>query len=225
MEAPVQRHVHQLVGAEQTGAHAVVDVVCVVGHLVGQVDQLRLQRRLLAAQEALAHPAGFVVLEALGMGPRTMLEDALARLEGEVQAVEARMALLQQIDDTQALQVVLEAAMRAHALVQRVLSGMAEGRVAQVVRQRDGFDQVFIELQLARHRTRQLRHFQRMRQPRAEQVAFMVDEDLRLVDQPAEGGAMHDAFTVDAVGLLDRQARLVDAPPARAARVAGPGGE
>ena len=67
VEAPDQRHVHQLRHAEQAGAHAVVDVVRVVGHLVGQVDQLRFERGLQAAQETLAHAAGLVALQALGI--------------------------------------------------------------------------------------------------------------------------------------------------------------
>ena len=67
-----------------------------------------------------------------------MLEDAFARLEHQVEAVEGAVALFQQIDDAQALQVVLEAAVLLHAVVQRILAGMAEGRVAEVVGQRDG---------------------------------------------------------------------------------------
>jgi hypothetical protein len=42
----------------------------------------------------------------------------------------------------------------------------------------------------------ELRHLQRMRQPGAEQVALVVDEDLGLVDQAPERGAVHDAVAV-----------------------------
>lgn len=35
-----------------------------------------------------------------------------------------------------------------------------------------------------------------MRQAGAEEIAFMVEEDLRLVNQPAECGGMHDAVAV-----------------------------
>jgi hypothetical protein len=38
-----------------------------------------------------------------------------------------------------------------------------------------------------------------MRQARSKQVAFVVDEDLRLVDEPAEGRAVHDAIAVSLV--------------------------
>ena len=117
-----------------------------------------------------------------------MLQDALARLEHQVQAVEGAVALFQRVDHAQALQVVLEAAVVLHAVVQRVLAGVAERRVAEVVRQRDRFDQVFVQPQRARDRAADLRHLEGMRQPRAEQVALVVQEHLGLVYQAAERG-------------------------------------
>jgi len=41
--------------------------------------------------------------------------------------------------------------------------------------------------------------FQRMRQTRAEQIAFVVDENLGLVFEPAESGRMNDAVTISLV--------------------------
>ena len=70
-----------------------------------------------------------------------MLEDALASLETQVQPVECGIAFFQFVDHAQRLQVVLESAVGFHAAVQRILAGMAEGRVAEVVRQRDRFGQ------------------------------------------------------------------------------------
>jgi hypothetical protein len=134
----------------QARAHAVVDVVRVVGDLVGQVAQLRLEAGLRAVQEAPGHAAGFGRLDALGIRARAVLEDALAGLEAEVQAVVLRVAVLQFVDHPQALQVVLEAAVPGHAGVQRVLPGVAEGRVAQVVRQGNRLDQVFVHGRRAR---------------------------------------------------------------------------
>lgn len=76
-----------------------------------------------------------------------MLENAFARLECEVQAVMCRITLLQLIDHPQALQVVLETAMRGHAIIKGVLPGVAEGRMPQVMCQCDRFHQVFIQPQ------------------------------------------------------------------------------
>ena len=95
--------------------------------------------------------------------------------------------------------------------LQRVLAGMAEGRVAEVVRQRDRLDQVLVQPQRARDRAAELRHFERMRQPGAEQVALVVDEDLGLVDQAAEGRAVHDAVAVALELVARRRRRLRDA--------------
>jgi hypothetical protein len=125
-----------------------------------------------------------------------MLEDALARLESEIEPVELGVALLQQIDHAQRLQVVLEAAVLAHAGVQRILPGVAERRVAEVVRQRHRFDQVLVQVEQAGDGAADLRHFQAVGQPRAEQVALVVHEHLGLVFQAAERGRMDDAVAV-----------------------------
>ena len=107
-----------------------------------------------------------------------------------------RVALFELVDDAQRLQVVLEAAVLAHAVVQRILAGVAERRVAEVVRKADRFGQRFVELQRPRDGAGDLRDFDRVREPRAVQVAFVIDEHLRLVDQAPERGGMDDAIAV-----------------------------
>ena len=95
---------------DQPRAHAVVNVVRVVGDLVGQVADLRLQPRPGVRQKALPHTAGFVALQHFGIAARAVLQDAFAGLEGQVQPIERCVALLQHIDHAQALEVVLEPA-------------------------------------------------------------------------------------------------------------------
>ena len=73
-----------------------------------------------------------------------MLEDAFTHFEGKVEAIEIRIALLEVIHHSQRLQVMFKAAEIAHAFIERILPGMAERRVAQVVREGDGFDKVFM---------------------------------------------------------------------------------
>ena len=58
---------------------------------------------------------------------------------------------LELVDDAQRLQVVLEAAVVAHAFVERVLAGMAERRVAEIVRQADRLGQRLVEAERQRH--------------------------------------------------------------------------
>ncbi len=103
----------QLIEADQLRPDAVVDVVVVVGDLVGHIGDLRLEAGLGALQETLAEVAQ------LPRRPRgAMLEDALAALERQVEAGEFGIALLQLIHHPQGLQVVLEPTIRSHALVQ-----------------------------------------------------------------------------------------------------------
>src|SRR5205809_393489 len=90
----------------------------------------------LRAASALARDAAwFHRLDPTGVGKRAVLEDSLTGFEGEVQAIEGRVALLEFVNHAQALQVVFESALARHAVVERVLPGVAERRVAQVVRQ------------------------------------------------------------------------------------------
>ena len=115
-----------------------------------------------------------------------MLENALAAFERQIQAREQRIALLELIDRAQGLQVVLEAAVVAHAVVERILAGVAEGRVAEIVRQRDRFGQRLVQRERACDRAGDLRHFDRMGHARAIQIAFVIDEHLGLVAQAAK---------------------------------------
>jgi hypothetical protein len=92
---------------------------------------------------------------------------------------------------------------------------VAEGRVAEVVRQRDRLAQVFVQAEAACQRARHLRHLQRVRHPRAKQIALVVEEDLRLVDQAPEGRAVDDAVAVALEFVAVRIGRQRVAPPAR----------
>ena len=81
-----------------------------------------------------------------------MLDQALERLPGEIEPVESGVAPLEPGDDAQRLGVVVEAAERRHAVVERVLAGMAEGRVAEVVRQRQRLGEILVEPERAGER-------------------------------------------------------------------------
>ena len=137
------------------------------------------------------------------------------------------IALPEGVDDAQALQVVLEAAAPrmggAQAGIERVLPGVAERRVAEVVGERDRLDQVFVQAEFARHRAPELRHLERVRQPGAEQVALVVEEDLGLVDEAPKRGAVDDAVAI-ALEFVARRRRLLRMAAAPGTpRVAGVG--
>src|SRR5580698_2493345 len=125
-----------------------------------------------------------------------MLEDALARFETEVEAIERAVVFLEIVDHRKALQIVLEATMFAHALVERVLAGMAEWRMAEIVGERNGFDQILVDPQVAGYGARDLRHFQTMREASAKQIALVVHEHLSLVFETPERGRVDDAVAI-----------------------------
>ena len=64
----------------------------------------------------------------------------------------------------------------------------------------------------------------RMGQPGAEMVALVIDEDLRLVLEPAEGGGMDDAVAVALELAAGRRWPARDKAAAARRRVAGVGG-
>jgi hypothetical protein len=150
----------QLLQGDQPGAHAVVDVVGVVGNFVREIAKLGFQSGLGPLQKPPADPTGFDSFQPARVDHRAMLENALARLEAKVQAVKLRVALFERIDHPQALQVVLKTTVLRHAGVERVLASMTERRMPQIMRQCDGLHQVFIEPQRPRDGAAQLRHLQ-----------------------------------------------------------------
>ena len=79
---------------------------------------------------------------------------------------------------------------------QHVLARMAEGRVAEVVRQGQRLRQILVEPERAGERAGDLAHLDGMGQPRAEMIALVIDEDLRLVLEAAEGRRMDDPVPV-----------------------------
>ena len=94
------------------------------------------------------------------------------------------------------LRVVIEAADAGETFVERALAGMAERRVAEIVRQRQRLGEILVEAERAGERAGDLRDLERMGQPRAVMIALVIDEDLRLVRQPAESGGMDDSVAV-----------------------------
>ena len=109
---------------------------------------------------------------------------------------------------------MLEAAKILHAFVQRILAGVAEGRVAEVVRERDGLGQVLVQFQRPGDGATDLGDLDGMRQARAVEVALVVHEHLGLVLQAPKRRAVDDAVAVALVFGAVRRARLGILPAA-----------
>jgi hypothetical protein len=100
-----------------------------------------------------------------------VLDEPFERLPGEVDAVIFGVAALQLGDDAQRLRIVIEAAIRLQNRIQRILAGMAERRVAEIMHQRHAFREVLVELQRACERPGDLRHLDGVGKPRAIVIA------------------------------------------------------
>ena len=125
--------------------------------------------------------------------------EAFKDLEGKIEAGEVRILCLDELDDTEALEIVIEAAVAAHEAVELRLAGVAERGVAEIVREGDGLGEVLIESEGAGDRAGDGRHLDGMGEPGAEVIAAAAEEDLGLVFETAEGARMNDAGAVPLV--------------------------
>ena len=125
---------------EEVSFESVIEVGGVVGDFVGQVDELGFERRALV--EKIFGEFG-ILFRVVVVG---VLDDAFADFEGQVQAAEGGVALLEIFDDAEGVEVVVEEeAVLAHGGVESFFSGVAEGRVADVVDQRESFGEIDVE--------------------------------------------------------------------------------
>jgi len=146
-----------------------------------------------------------------------VLDNAFTHLIRQVEPRKIGIAPFQFGDDAIGLLLVVVAAVISHQLVQGPFAPVAERRMAQVVAQADRLGQVFVAGQCAGQRAPELRHLDRVGEPVAVVIAFVVDEDLRLVLEAAKGGRVNDPI---AVPLIDGAIRVFGARIGPAAAVA-----
>ena len=224
-----QRHFLQHVERQQAGAQPVVDVMRVVGDIVGDrcalcfdacvAVELEIEQ-LAEVQDRLRDRAFGGICVAPVSGPLCLTRPSSVS-QREVQPVEIGIAPLKPRYDPQRLGIVVEAAPLLHLLVERVLAGVAERRVAEIVHQRHRLGEVLVAAQRSRQGSRDLRHLDRMGEPRPVVIALIGDEDLRLVLQPAKGSRVDDAVAVALERRARRAFRLVVEAAARARRIGG----
>jgi hypothetical protein len=139
-----------------------------------------------------------------------MSADAVAYLPGQVQ-------ILEHLEDADALRGMVPA-IRRKVRRQRLLPGMAEGRVTDIVAQRDGLGQRLVQPESRCQRARDLGDLQGMGKPSDEVIAVRMQEDLGLVLQAAEGLGVDDPVPIALEGGAEGVRRL------RAGAAAGRGG-
>src|SRR5579859_8169247 len=116
---------------------AVIEIGSVVGDFVGKVDELGLKRRSLV--ERVFGECGMIFRGVVA----GMLDDSLPDFEGEVEAGKGGVALLEVFDNAESVEVVVEGeAVILHGGVEGFFSGVAEGWVADIVDQGQGFSEI-----------------------------------------------------------------------------------
>ena len=155
-----------------------------------------------------------------------VLDDAFANFEGKIQSAKGGVAEFEIFDDAERVQIVVERkSVLAHRGIKSFFAGMAKGWMADIVDQRQRFDQVAVQSELGGDRARDLRNFDRMRQAIAKVVGVAARENLSLRFQTAKCARMNDAVAIAMKGVAVGMRRFGMAASARAFDVDGVGGE
>ena len=126
-----------------------------------------------------------------------VLDQPLQRLPGEVEPVEARVFPLKLGDHAQGSGRCGRSRLhRRMARVERPLPAWPKGGWPRSWASASASARSSSTRERARHGAGDLRHFEAMGEPGAVVIALVIDEDLRLVGQPAESGRMQDAVAV-----------------------------
>ena len=195
---------------------AVVEVGGVVGDFIDEVDELSLERRALVEE----------IFGELGMFRggivAGMFDDSFADFESEIEPRKIQVALLKMFDDVERVQIVIEAlAEFAHAQVELLFAGVAEGRMADVVDERERFGEIGVEAESGGDGAGDLRDFEGVSEAVAKMVGEASSENLRFGFEPAEGSRMDHAIAVARVGIAIRMWWFRIAAAARVAHVHG----
>ena len=143
----------KIIIGENSGPDGIIDVVIDIGNLVTAANYLTLQRF---------------------RNPVTgMTQNAHPNLISQIQALTVP---LQNVHNTQTLLVVAKGS--THAAGQRILSGMAEGGVTQIVTHGNGLCQIFVQTQRLRNGTGNASDLQRMGQSGTIMIALRGQKNL-----------------------------------------------
>ena len=226
-----EREVCEVSDCKKLGAQSVIDIVGVVGDIIGNGGDLGLgagERRklevLISAVEldCVRNPP----LAVTGGGTPVLkdqrpivLDQPFECLPGKIEPVKADVAPFERGHHPERLRVVIKSASQCKTAVERPLSCMTERWMTEVVCETQGFCEVLVETQGTGKRASNLCNLQRVREPAAVVVALMKDEHLRLVRQPAKGRRVNDAIAIAPKGVARGAWRLAMQPAAASARI------
>jgi hypothetical protein len=202
---------------EQPRFHTIVEIRREIRNLVGEIDQLRLQRRPLI-QEIFGE---FRML--LYAVVARVLDDAFTNTERQIEPAVRGVTLLEVLDDTQCMEVVVEAPpMTAKTAVQCPLTGMPKGGMADVVDQCQRFSQIFIQAKRGRNRPGDLSDLNGVGQTAAKMIGGATGEYLRLPCEAPKGTGLHNALAVTLEGRTrGTEGRGIDACQKEIVRISG----
>ena len=228
-----ERHHLEIVDRKQAGAQAIVDIVRIIGDVVGDRGDLGLQRGKAPQFEVVEpdvvgdsdrHAAIAIPPDRrpAPVGQRAVvLDDAFQRFPGQVEPVEFGIAMFERGQHAQRLGVVIESAMGLQAGIERAFPGVPERRMTEVMGQRQRLREILVQAKLARQCAGNLRYFERMGQPGAVMIALVEHEDLGFMLEAAEGGRMDHPVAIAAKWAAGLARRLVKQSAPAAVGVAG----
>ena len=170
---------HQVIKGQKPCAKAIVDVVIVIGDIVGHRRDLRFDRGMgskVERESCIKLGQG-----PIGVGDRTIvLGQPFEKVPRKVQPFVSGIRAFKPHHGAQRLRIVAKAAVLGHGLGQGVFARVAKGGMAKVMRKAQRLGQVLIHPQGARQNAANLRNLDAVRQARAVMVAIGRDEHLCL---------------------------------------------
>jgi len=130
-----------------------------------------------------------------------VFDDAFTHCQREIKSAECGITLFEPGDDAESMEVVVEAeAITAEGFIKRLFTGVAEGRVAYVMGEGEGFREFLVEAESGGDGTGDLGDFEGVRESAAEviggEVAGQAGEDLSFTGEAAKGAGVEDASTI-----------------------------
>ena len=140
-----------------------------------------------------------------------VVQDAVPDLDRQI---EASTVALEHLDDPERMLVVAEvtAGMLVQDRVERLLAGVAKGRMTEVVADRDRLRKVLVQSERARDDPADSGRLHRVGQACAEMIAPGCHEDLRLVLQSSKRLRVDDAVAIPLEGRAQAALFLGDGP-------------
>ncbi len=118
---------------------------------------------------------------------------------------------------------MVKATIELHTLIERFFAGMTERRMSKIMHKGHGLREIFIQSQSTRQRAGNLRHLDGMGQTGSIVIAFMGNENLRLMFEATKGRRVNDSVAI----ALERRSRcafrLRNQPSTGQGRIAGVG--